>query len=115
MDPFWEAIRMRVCRTCVDGDGSGHCHLPRSEECALRTMHGDVLRLVATEDLRWKKDPAGELRRRICPRCSHWHVGGNCSGHEQGECTFERFLPELVAIARSMSNVRIDQAHASPW
>ena len=114
MDPFWEAVRMKVCRTCVDGDGAGHCTLPRNGECMMKSMVTDVFRLLAVEGLRWSREPAREVQARMCSRCSHKLSDGGCYTQRRGECTLDRYLPDLVAIVQSLGDVRSFHSAGSP-
>lgn len=109
MDPFWEAVRMKVCRMCVDGDGRGHCSLPRSEECVLKLMVPEILGLLAADGPRWRKNSVKDMHTRICGRCRHHRDDGRCHEERRGECTLDRFLPVLVEMVQSMGDVRVHQ------
>lgn len=112
MDPVWEAVRMKSCRMCVEGDGAGHCCLPRSEVCVLTEMYREVWNMLNGDPLKWRKSSVEEIGRSICVRCRHGQSDGHCDERRREECTLIRFLPDLVEMRRSSGIFRAAQLEA---
>jgi len=80
----------------------------------MKSMVTDVFRLLAVEGLRWSREPAREVQARMCSRCSHKLSDGGCYTQRRGECTLDRYLPDLVAIVQSLGDVRSFHSAGSP-
>lgn len=102
MERYWEAIRTIVCKKCVDGDGRGHCRLPREETCAVREFHPEVYSLITTMQNDSYDDYVKALRRRICSMCGHQSTDGICTKRQSLECALDRYYPLIIEVAENL-------------
>ncbi|MBI4550182.1 MAG: hypothetical protein HY714_04580 [Candidatus Omnitrophica bacterium] len=48
------------------------------------------------------------VRNKVCPYCVDFGADGICHSKDPSGCAILRFLPELVAIAKSIHELKID-------
>lgn len=102
MNPYWESVRMTVCRKCIDGDSKGNCRLPEHELCALREYFPALLETLSSVKGHALEPYVQALRTHICIQCSYQTPGGTCRRRETMECALDRYFPLIVEKVESM-------------
>ena len=102
MNPLWEAVRLQVCRKCIDGDSHGNCRLPAEESCSLATYFPNVVELVSRVKSNSITSYVEALRSDICEHCSHRRPDNVCKKREDLECALDRYYPLIVEKIDSM-------------
>lgn len=102
MDLFWEAVRMKVCRACGDGDGKGNCRLPVDETCALESFLPKLVTIVSTNPATAHEVYLELLRNTICVQCNHQLSNGTCKKRQTLECALDRYYPTVIEIVQNV-------------
>ncbi|MEX0601808.1 MAG: hypothetical protein WD295_00610 [Bacteroidota bacterium] len=105
MDPYWEAVRMKVCRKCIDGDGKGTCRLPVGEECALEAFFPVLVQTVTSVQGHAIGPYVEALRENVCSHCVHQLPDGTCRKRVTLECALDRYYPVVVEMIESLREV----------
>ena len=104
--PYWQAIREKVCLKCVDGDGSGNCRLDPVVECAIQQYLPLIVQAVGRVASEEMEDYVRALRAITCAQCSHQSVNGYCMLRKDVDCALDRYFP-LVVEAIEEVNVAV--------
>ncbi len=102
MNPLWEAVRLQVCRKCIDGDSHGNCRLPGGEFCALQSYFPGVVEVISRTKGSSITTYEEAIRSTICAQCSHRRADNSCKEREALECALDRYLPLIVEKIDSM-------------
>ena len=102
MNPFWESVRMSVCRKCIDGDSKGNCRLPHDELCALREYFPALLESLSAVKSHSLEPYVETLRAHICTQCSYQTGSGTCRRRDTMECALDRYFPLIVEKVQAM-------------
>jgi len=102
MNPFWESVRMTVCRKCIDGDNNGNCRLPGNEHCILETHFSPLLEILSEIKSHSMEPYVNALRTNICSRCEYRSPDGSCQRREKLECALDRYYPLVIEKVQSM-------------
>lgn len=114
MNPVWEAIRLNVCRKCIDGDSSGACRLPSGEQCMLELCFPSVLRTIASVQS-WSVDrQIKAMRGRICGTCPEMRKDDSCLKRNTLACALDRYYPLVLEIVHSMQTFDSEE-EGEPW
>jgi len=98
VDLFWEAIRLRVCRVCANGDGQGSCLLPVDDGCALEAFLPELATIVSTNQTSSHETYLELLRNTICAQCDHQVSSGTCRKRQTLACALDRYYPTVIEI-----------------
>lgn len=98
MEMFWEALRLKVCRACLDGDGEGNCRLPVGETCALEVFLPELVEFVSTNPEASHETYVELLGKTICVYCDHQVSDGTCAKRQSLECALDRYYPTIIEI-----------------
>ena len=98
MDLFWEAIRLRVCRACANGDGHGSCGLPVDDGCALEAFLPELVTIISTNQASSHETYLELLRNTICAQCDHQVSNGTCRKRQTLACALDRYYPTVIEI-----------------
>ena len=95
MEEYLDALRMQVCRHCIDARDDGRCTLPVERPCPVERFHAKVVRsvLMTTSDL--YSDYVSALRRDVCSRCDYGDAA-SCIDREHLDCALDRYLPIVI-------------------
>ena len=96
MDEFWEAVRNKVCRKCIDGDGKGNCLLGGERECSLITFFPEMLEIILSVKSDYLEDYVTALREGVCSKCKYSTPDGRCRFRESVDCGLDRYFPLVV-------------------
>lgn len=107
MEQYWDRIQSRICRKCIDGDGTGNCRLPQSEQCALRQFLPAIVDTVSAIDSDSYDEYVRALRSNICSQCSEQLPSGACIRRDTLECALDRYYGLVLQI--------IDEARAGTF
>lgn len=102
MNPFWESVRMTVCRKCIDGDNNGNCRLPGNERCMLEVHFSPLLEMLSEIRSHSMEPYVSALRTTICPQCEHMSADGSCHKRAKLECALDRYYPLIIEKVHSM-------------
>jgi hypothetical protein len=94
-ETYWNAIRRRVCRLCLDQGSDGTCyrgggpcpievHLPRLVETLLTVGSYRMDEYVAA------------VEAEICSRCAERGEPEHCPTRERGDCALAMYLPLVL-------------------
>ena len=103
--PYWQAIRTKVCTKCIDGDGFGNCRLDPAIECALQQYLPLIVQAVSQVKSAEMEDYIRELRAITCTQCSRQSVNGYCMLRNEVDCALDRYFPLVVEA--------IEEVHAA--
>ena len=104
--PYWQAIRAKVCAKCIDGDGFGNCRLDPAIECALKLYLPLIVEAVSRATSDDMEGYVRELRAITCAQCSQQSVNGYCLLRKEVDCALDRYFP-LVVEAIEEVNVAV--------
>ncbi|HEY4613627.1 MAG TPA: hypothetical protein VII11_11645 [Bacteroidota bacterium] len=102
MGLYWEAVRLNICRNCINGDGAGRCQLPASDECALEEYFPDIIRTVTTHDKARFDAYLLALREEICAQCPSQLPDGSCPKRKSSACALDRNLYSIVEVIHNV-------------
>ena len=102
MNPFWESVRMTVCRQCIDGDNNGNCRLPSNEQCILETRFSAIVEMLSEVKSHSMEPYVNALRNNICSQCGYRSADGSCHKREKFECALDRYFPLVIEKVHSM-------------
>lgn len=102
MEQYWDSIRQKVCRKCIDGDGKGGCRMPIDESCGLEEFFPEIVRTVSSVRSDSYQDYVEALRANICAKCEHQFSNGICKKRDTLECALDRYLPVVIEVIESV-------------
>ena len=111
MDQYWDSIRQKVCRKCIDGDGKGGCRLPIDESCGLERFFPEIVKTVSNVRSDSLQDYVDALRANICTNCEHQFSDGVCKKRDTLECALDRYLPVVIEVIESVKMSAVGTEH----
>lgn len=105
LEPYWEAVRSKVCVNCVDGDGKGECRLTGENRCGLQLHFPLIVQVVKNVHGDSLDEYVVALRDIVCAQCEHQGRNGRCSFRQDVDCGLDRYFP-LVVQAIEEADVR---------
>ena len=111
MDQYWDSIRQKVCRNCIDGDSKGGCRLPIDESCGLDKFFPDIVRTVSSVRSDSFQDYVDALRANICTNCEHQFADGVCKKRDTLDCALDRYLPVIIDVIESVKMSSVGSEH----
>ncbi len=111
MDAYWDSVRQKVCRKCIDGDGKGGCRLPIDDSCGLAAFFPEIVQTVSSVHSDSMQDYVVALRANICRNCEHQFSDGACRKRDTLECALDRYLPIVLDAIESVRLSVIGDSH----
>lgn len=111
MDQYWDLIRQKVCRKCIDGDGKGGCRMPIDELCGLDQFFPEIVRTVTSVRSESIQTYVDALRLNICAHCDHQFANGVCKKRDTLECALDRYLPIIIDVIESVKTSPVSAEH----
>ena len=108
MDQYWDVIRQKVCRKCIDGDGKGGCRLPIDESCGLDKFFPEIVQTVSSVRSASVQDYVEALRANICKNCEHQFANGVCKKRDTLECALDRYFPIVIDVIESVKTSAVE-------
>jgi len=105
MEQYWSAIQARVCRKCIDGDGSGNCRLPLDQSCAVQEFLPHIVAAVNSIQSDRYDDYVDALRKNVCVQCAEQSPEGHCLRRNSVECALDRYYGMILQV---IENVKTD-------
>ncbi len=102
LEQYWQVIQAKICRRCLDGDGTGECRLPIGEECALKSFLPQIIITVANTKTNSIDAVVSALRRHVCILCDHQSADMVCRKRDDLECALDRYFPLVVEIIETV-------------
>ena len=102
IDDYWAQLQTRICRRCVDGDGTGACRLPAGEECPLHHFLPNIITTVRSVKSTTLDGYVSRLRQDICSTCDAQDANLVCHKRNDLECALDRYFPLVVDIIESI-------------
>ena len=102
MDMYWEEIQVRICRKCIDGDGTGACRLPAGVDCPIRMFLPEIVTTVVNVKSDSYDAYIHSLRRNVCILCNSQKADGSCAQRVQLECALDRYFPLIIKIVEEI-------------
>ena len=96
LEPYWEAVRSKVCVACVDSDGKGNCRLSGEEECSLKVYFPLIVQVVKNVHNDSLDEYVTALRNIVCSQCRHLGPDGRCRYRAAVDCGLDRYFPLIV-------------------
>ncbi len=96
LEPYWEAVRAKVCTHCVDADGKGNCRLSGVDQCALKEHFPLIVQVVKNVHSESLDEYVSALRDIVCAQCEHQHPDGRCAFRQGLDCGLDRYFPLVV-------------------
>ena len=96
LQQYQEAIRLKVCARCIDGDGHGNCRLDPSANCPLLEYLPLIVSAVSRVNSNRVEDYVAELRGIVCAQCVHESADGTCVRRKEVECALDRYFPLVI-------------------
>ena len=96
LEEYWEAVSMKVCAKCIDGDTKGNCRLSGVDECGLKLHFPRIVETVLSVHSDRMEPYIAELRRIVCANCAHQSPDGKCSFRSDVDCGLDRYFPLIV-------------------
>jgi hypothetical protein len=111
MEQYWDSIRQKVCRKCIDGDGKGGCRMPIDESCGLEEFFPEIVQTVSRVHSDSYQDYVEALRANICANCEHQFSSGICKKRDTLECALDRYLPVVIEVIESVKLSAVGTGH----
>jgi hypothetical protein len=102
MSFFWETIRLKVCRQCIEADSAGNCHMPSGGVCPLEEFFPQIVRTVVNTQLDVFEKNSKEIRNEVCAACPYQGRDGFCQKRKDRSCALDRHFPLVVETIRSL-------------
>ncbi len=99
---LWSLMQSRICRRCLDGDGTGACRLPAGQECPLKEFLPDIVRCTRSVQSETMDAYVASLRATVCASCGHQNALGSCRRRITLECALDRYYPLVVQIIETV-------------
>jgi hypothetical protein len=112
MDQYWDAMRQKVCRKCLDGDGKGGCRLPIDDSCGLDIFLPEIVQTVSSIRSGSYQDYIDALRTNVCAHCQHQYAGGICKKRDTLECALDRYYPIVIDVIETLKISTVGMAHS---
>lgn len=106
LEPYWEAVRSKVCVSCVDGDGRGNCRLSGDDRCGLQEHFPLIVQVVKNVHGDSIDEFVVALRDIVCAQCRHQGPNGKCKYRQTVDCGLDRYFP-LVVQAIEEADLRL--------
>jgi hypothetical protein len=107
MQPYFEAIRRRVCSVCIDGifDKENHfvtCGLSMGKTCPVELYLPQVIDVVESTQSSNMEDYVTVLRDKVCAFCAQ-DDDGMCALRLHADCALDRYF---MLVAGAIEEVR---------
>jgi len=110
METYLEAIKDKVCPTCIDSDQIGNCRISSSRDCTIDSNYERIVKaILATKSDRYEDYVAG-LRENVCENCSYG-APENCDDRNQVECPLDRYYPMIVDAIEELGVAGLRKAY----
>ncbi len=107
MKTAWNLVQEKICRKCIDGDGTGNCRLPKEESCALQQYLPAIIETVQAIDWAPYETYVNALRTKVCSQCTEQDAAGACPRRDKLECALDRYFGLVIRV--------IDEVHAGTF
>jgi hypothetical protein len=95
-DQYWQEISERICKKCIDGDGTGGCRLAPDASCQIQVFLPEIVQTVANVHSDSLDPYVSALRRHVCILCDWERPDTTCARRNQLECALDRYFPLVV-------------------
>ncbi|HUN65021.1 MAG TPA: hypothetical protein VMW43_02900 [Bacteroidota bacterium] len=102
IDEYWNLLQNRICRRCVDGDGTGACRLPADEVCPLYHYLPRIVATVLSVESASIDAYIDMLRNNVCSVCDALDHDAVCRKRNELACALDRYYPLVVEIIESV-------------
>jgi hypothetical protein len=102
IEEYWALLQTRICRRCVDGDGTGACRLPAGEECALHHYLPNIIATVRSATSESLDGYVALLRKNVCRVGDAQDASLVCHKRNDLECALDRYYPLVIEIVESI-------------
>ena len=96
LEEYWDAVRLRVCTKCIDGDGYGNCRLTGEESCGLKAHFPRIVETIHSVKSDNMEPYIEALRRNVCAYCKNQSPDGKCMFRANVDCGLDRYFPLIV-------------------
>ena len=103
MQDYWQVVRFKVCKRCIDGDGEGNCRLDPSHSCELKEYFPLIVNVVKSVSSDHFADYVLRLRTVVCTECSHQMADGSCRFRDKVDCALDRYYPLVVKAIEELN------------
>ena len=111
MDKYLEAIKEKICPHCIEGDGTGNCHISFDKLCTIEVNYDRIVKsILATKSDRYEDYVAG-LRENVCENCSYG-ASEDCDERNAVECPLDRYYPMIVDAIEELGVAGLREAYA---
>lgn len=100
---LWAALQKRVCTKCIDGNGTGACHIGHDRECSLKQFLPQIVDVVNSLTDTSIIPYRNQLRSKVCGYCVHQSPEGICSVRADLECALDRYFTLIVEVIEETS------------
>lgn len=110
VEQYWQAISLKICPRCIDGDGKGNCRLPAGEACSVKAFLPQIISAVDKVHSTSMETYISALRSYVCSFCEHQSLEDmNCKKRNHLECALDRYYPLVV---ETIESVKLMNQHA---
>lgn len=113
MEAYWDAMRQKVCRKCIDGDRRGGCRLPAGDECSLEKFFPQIVSTVSSMRTDSFDAYVDALRKNVCEHCEHQLSGAKCPKRDALECALDRYYPVVIDVIETVKYALDEQKHTA--
>jgi hypothetical protein len=89
---YWEAIRRRVCASCLDQHDDETCGLSGHRVCAIETHLPRIVQTILSVESDRMDDYVAAIEREVCTRCPSQDPSGHCALREGGDCGLYQYM-----------------------
>jgi hypothetical protein len=101
---YWNEIRVRICRRCIDGDGTGRCLVDPAIGCALQTQLPLIISTVGRVSSDKVADYTADLRAIVCGQCEHAAPDASCAVRADLACALDRYFALVIDIIEELKD-----------
>lgn len=105
LQQYWQEVKQRVCRRCIDSDGYGNCLIDPSIDCTLQLYFPKVVEVVSKVHSEKMDDYIRDVRSTICVACKYQTATGLCLLRATVECPLDRYLPLVIEAIERVETV----------
>ena len=113
LEQYWDAIKEKVCKHCIDETVGVENFERDNKDCALRQFFPEIVKMVKNMKSDDINDYVLALRALICTQCTHQLTDSTCKLRKQLDCCLDRYFVLVVNTIAEVDAFRAQRFSAS--
>jgi len=101
-----EALRQRICSSCIDRNGDRTCSLNSRQECALFERLPKIAQSICRFQSENIDDYMTAIREDICAACPEQDGDGLCKQRDEIRCVLDRYWPQIAGAIEEVRGAK---------